>query len=286
MAETWKKLAFEDDVVLKALFDAQSVLAATVDNTPAALVVAEQEVVGRLSGGNVDGIALGIADNNIVQIDSADAGADEYAVFTANGLKGLTTAEVVAALSLVDISGTPEANDIARFTDADTIEGRSYTEFKADLDLEIGTDILAEQAIGIGDDNLVEVDAADVADDDYARFTVNGLEGRSFAEVLSDIGAQATDAGLTSLAGLGYASASMIKMTAEDTYATRTLAEVMTDLSGTAGAAFDWNGQQLQNMLLHIVADDAAKTALSSALAMVVWQTDDACVYVCTEAEV
>ena len=36
----------------------------------------------------------------------------------------------------VDTSGTPVANDIARFTDGDTIEGLSYAEFKQALDLE------------------------------------------------------------------------------------------------------------------------------------------------------
>ena len=35
----------------------------------------------------------------------------------------------------VDTSGTPVANDFAKFTDADTIEGRSYTETKTDLSL-------------------------------------------------------------------------------------------------------------------------------------------------------
>jgi hypothetical protein len=87
----------------------------------------------------------------------------------------------------IDISGTPVTNDIARWTDGDTLEGRSYAEFKADLDLEIGTDILAEQTIGIADNNLVEIDHAAVADNDFAKFTANGLEGRSYAETLSDI---------------------------------------------------------------------------------------------------
>ena len=88
--------------VPKALFDAQSVLAATADNTPAALVVAEQEVVGRLTGANVDGIALGIADNNVVQIDDAAAADNEFAKFTAAGLEGRTYAEVKQDLDLED----------------------------------------------------------------------------------------------------------------------------------------------------------------------------------------
>jgi hypothetical protein len=62
----------------------------------------------------------------------------------------------------------------------------------------------------------------------------------------------------------------------------KTYAETMGLLSGAAAAAFDLNGQQLQNLVLHTVADDAAKTALTQVLAMIVWQTDDACAYICT----
>lgn len=46
----------------------------------------------------------------------------------------------------VDTSGTPVANDFARFTDADTIEGRSYSEVRSDLSLVIGTDVQAYDA--------------------------------------------------------------------------------------------------------------------------------------------
>ena len=47
----------------------------------------------------------------------------------------------------VDTSGTPVANDFARFTDADTIEGRSYAEVRSDLSLEVGTDVQAHSAV-------------------------------------------------------------------------------------------------------------------------------------------
>jgi len=94
--------------VPKALFDAQSILAATADNTPAAVTVAEQTVVARLTGGNIDDVAIGIADDNILQVDQYDAADNDYAKFTAAGL-----------------------------------EGRSYAEVKADLDLEAGTDFPA-----------------------------------------------------------------------------------------------------------------------------------------------
>ena len=40
---------------------------------------------------------------------------------------------------------------------------------------------------GIANDNAVEIDDADVADNDYAKFTANGLEGRSYSEVKTDL---------------------------------------------------------------------------------------------------
>jgi len=99
MAVTWKKLAYEDDVVLEADFDANTILAANDDNTPLALTIAEQEVVGRLTGGNIDGIAIGISDDNIVQVDSDSVADDDYAKWTANGLEGKSYSEVLADLS-------------------------------------------------------------------------------------------------------------------------------------------------------------------------------------------
>lgn len=48
MAVTWKKLAYEDDVVTKALFDADTFLYATDDNTPVATSPAN--VMAALSG--------------------------------------------------------------------------------------------------------------------------------------------------------------------------------------------------------------------------------------------
>lgn len=98
MAVTWKKFAFEIDVVTKALFNAHTILSAVSDDTPVALTVAEQTVVGRLTGGNIDDITIGIADNNMVQVDGT-ANNNEHGVWTANGLAGLTDTELLAALS-------------------------------------------------------------------------------------------------------------------------------------------------------------------------------------------
>lgn len=42
--------------------------------------------------------------------------------------------------------------------------------------------------IGIGDDNIVEMDDADAAVDDYCKLTANGIGGRSYTEVKTDLG--------------------------------------------------------------------------------------------------
>lgn len=47
---------------------------------------------------------------------------------------------------VVDTSGTPLANDFARFVDANTIEGRDYAEVRSDLSLEVGVDVQAWDA--------------------------------------------------------------------------------------------------------------------------------------------
>ncbi|KKN75036.1 hypothetical protein LCGC14_0385380, partial [marine sediment metagenome] len=88
-----------DSFIQKSLFDAHTVLIAIADNTPIALVVGEQTVVGRLTGENITAVAIGISDNNIVQIDHATATDNDYAKFTAAGLEGRSFSEVLADLS-------------------------------------------------------------------------------------------------------------------------------------------------------------------------------------------
>ena len=149
---------------------------------------------------------IGIADNNLVEIDDADAADNDFARFTTVGLEGRSYAEVKSDLdleigtdvlaqqtigiandNLLEVDDADAAdNDFARFTAAG-LEGRSYSEVKSDLNLEIGTDVLAQQTIGIANDNLVEIDDTDAADNDFAKFTAAGLEGRSYSEVRTDL---------------------------------------------------------------------------------------------------
>lgn len=60
----------------------------------------------------------------------------------------------------------------------------------ADTDLVRPSDWNASHVVEqvITDNAVVTVDSADAADNDYAKFTAIGVEGRSYAEVLSDLG--------------------------------------------------------------------------------------------------
>jgi len=113
------------------IFTAQSVLAATTAHTPAALTLAEQTVVGRLTGGNVAAVSLGIADNNVVQIDAADVADNEYARFTANGLESRTAAEVLADLAVpeTDILAERATQAVAANTTITVTDGSPLTPF-------------------------------------------------------------------------------------------------------------------------------------------------------------
>ena len=64
--------------------------------------------------------------------------------------------------------------------------------------------------VGIADDKIVQIDSASVADDDYAKFTANGLEGRNASETKTDLSlnnventALSTWAGTTNVTTLG-----------------------------------------------------------------------------------
>lgn len=108
-------------------------------------------------------------------------------------------------------TGTPVANDFARFTDASTVEGRSYAEVRSDLSLEIGTDV---QAYDAGLDSIAGLTtAADrmiytTGSDTYAVATLTSA-GRA---ILDDASAsdQRTTLGLGALAVLATVDTAQI----------------------------------------------------------------------------
>jgi hypothetical protein len=52
---------------------------------------------------------------------------------------------------------------------------------------DLTTDRTFNVDVGIGSNQIVKIDSTTVADNDYAKFTASGLEGRSYAEVRADL---------------------------------------------------------------------------------------------------
>jgi hypothetical protein len=159
----------------KSTFNANTILYATTDNTPVALTVAEQTVVGRTTGGNIAALAI---DSDLTSV-SANDDTIPSAKATKAALDGKVPNSLFDANTVLyaTMDNTPSALTVAE----QTVVGRLTGENIDDI------------PIGIADNNVVQIDHASVASGDFARFTPNGLEGRSAEEVLSDIGAVHTN---------------------------------------------------------------------------------------------
>jgi len=107
------------------------------------LNITEQTLVGRLTGGNVSAVALGISDNNIAQIDgTSNAPAPlDYAKFTTSGLEGKSYQELVN-----DISGVIKATDVevAELSTATYDDVQDYINFFGDRTYLTGCTITAD----------------------------------------------------------------------------------------------------------------------------------------------
>ena len=193
--------------------------------------------------------------NSAIQVDNIKVDGNTISSTDTNGNISLTTngsgTVVVPSLELGHATDTTitrsssgnlsiEGNLVYRAggTDVPVADGGSgaSTLSSGQVLLGNGTSAIQSRAIGIADDNIVEIDHASVANNDYAKFTANGLEGRSASEGLSDLSAQAA---LT----FGIANTNAVKIdhasVADDDYAKftgngvegRSFAEVKTDLS-------------------------------------------------------
>lgn len=211
-------------------------------------IVAANEVVGGGGDGTLDDAC--VASSNVTQhqgdikLDNLGAPDDNTDLDFSTSLHGLvpkgtnvghflkddgTWAATSGGGGTVDTSGTPVANDYARFTDADTIEGRDYSQVRGDLGLVIGTDVLAQQAIGIADDNLVEVDDATDVTGQYAKFTASGLQGKTLAEVAGEIEGSIDHDNVSNVTSDQHHAQSHTVASHSDTTATGAELETLTD---------------------------------------------------------
>jgi hypothetical protein len=89
-----------------------SVLASNTADILSAVTLAQQTLLGRLTGGAVAAITIGIADDNILQVDDATAADNDYAKFTANGIEGVPYATVLSDIAALPLAGGTMSGDI------------------------------------------------------------------------------------------------------------------------------------------------------------------------------
>ena len=141
-----------------------------------------------LAGGNGTALSVGV-DDSTVEI-SSDAVRVKDAGITMAKLANIATDTFIGRTA----SGTGVPTALTK-TEALAILGASTVTQLNTSSSALQTNIDAKQdtlTFGIANGNAVDIDDADAANGDYAKFTANGLQGRSTAEVLSDIGAQAS----------------------------------------------------------------------------------------------
>jgi hypothetical protein len=97
MTVTWKKLAYETDVVLKTDYDAYTILRADSDNTPTALVVGASTIVGRKAANGI--VALTAAEVRMI-LNVADGATANAKISAATLETGTDDTGFVTALSI------------------------------------------------------------------------------------------------------------------------------------------------------------------------------------------
>lgn len=196
-----------DELVAKSLFDANTILAANTDNTPAALTLTEQTVVGRLTGGNIKALSAaelltlsaalplagGQMTGNITMagaqtVDGRDLSADGTKLDGIEALADVTdTANVTAAgavmKSLYDantiLAATADDTPLALTVGASSIVGRGAAGNIAALTPSQARVVVAAASEAEGDELL----GADTVGED--RLAANQITGRAIANAAS-----------------------------------------------------------------------------------------------------
>jgi hypothetical protein len=156
--------------------------------------------------------------------------------------------------ALTELAATPASDDelyIRDVSEAGVAESKRIT--VANLNL---SDVHAHS---IADNAVVTVDQADVANNDIAKFTANGLSGRSYTELKSDIGLDAAAVAAVNAAGIVLADAKAIEYTTPSASHTAS-GTFKTKTAGTALVFGDACYTGTDGKMEKALADDAAVT--------------------------
>ena len=287
---TWKKLAYEDDVILKTVADANSVLYAVTDNTPAALAMAASTIVARLAAGNVVAatpteirtllnVADGATANAKISGATLDTGTDDTGFVTAAAIVASHNVphEVPSTAGKMLISdGTDWKSTTPPAATAHDVFSTSHSDVTGaaavvDGDLIIGnvTPKWSKLAITVPAAGLIN------------HLAVANGELRPSWKALFD----ATVPDTIAESAAAAAGTAVVAARRDHTHgAPATWAPSAHALSAhsNAAAAVPFAGQQAQNFVIHQVADAATLAGLTAVVGKLAFQIDTGAPYICT----
>jgi len=160
----------------------------------------------------------------------------------------VATENTITEMDDTTITG-PASNDLLQWNGSVWVD-RTYAE----------AGVQAAVTFGIANTNKVQIDHASVADNDYAKFTASGVEGRSYAEVLSDIGAQAALTfgiadGAVAKCNDAVVDNDFLKIDGTEIEG-RTAAEVLSDIGAQASLTFGISNTNVTKCGSAVVDDD------------------------------
>lgn len=238
----WNEIALTANVVEKSLFDAQTILAAVSDNTPVAVTVAEQTMVGRITAGNIT---------------------------------ALTPAQI---RTLLNVEDNADVTDTANVTAAGAVMASTLTT-KGDIFVATGASTVVRLAVG-SDTDVLTANSAQTEGIEWAAAGAPGahdLGGVSHnADTLADLNSKVSDATLDDSGDPRTPSshAASHKNGGSD--------EILLHEFGEPTGAIAIDGQQLTNIVIHNVADAAARGGLTEVAGKVCYQVDTDVLYVST----
>ena len=148
--------------VLESDFDANSILASDADDSPTVRTIAVQQIVGRITAGNIKGLTAA----EVLTLIGVTAGADPTAANETSHADVLVDGDVgIADDKILQVDGTPLDTEIAVFTDAG-INGKSMAEALALL-----------FAVALPENTTIKLDPVLSADTKWSGITEDGTAG-------------------------------------------------------------------------------------------------------------